>query len=220
MLKKYIPEIFKNEIKILLNRIKNKDSFILSPYIDKESVLFGNNKVLRNSEIYKSELGKYSYVNSNSIISYSSVGKFTSIGSNCTIGTPNHPVTYLSTSPFTYNEEATIKDNKFGFSSIFETYSKKTLIGNDCWIGNNVVIMQGITIGDGVIIGAGSIVTKDIESYCIAVGVPAKVIKKRFDDDQLNYLIKLNIDKWWDLEGEEFKNMQRYFNENSNWFKV
>lgn len=220
MLIKYIPEVIKNEFKIFFNKMKYKNSLVLSPYIDKESKLLGNNKILRFAEVYKSEIGKYSYINSNSIVSYSVIGKFTSIGANCSIGTPNHPIEYLSTSPFTYNELSSNKSNIFGFTSSFDTYSKKTLIGNDCWIGNNVVIMQGVSIGDGVIIGAGAVVTKDIESYSIAVGVPAKVIKKRFNDEKLNYLIENKIEKWWEFEEKEIKKMYKYFNENSNWFTV
>ncbi len=188
MLIKYIPEVIKNEFKIFFNKMKYKNSLVLSPYIDKESKLLGNNKILRFAEVYKSEIGKYSYINSNSIVSYSVIGKFTSIGANCSIGTPNHPIEYLSTSPFTYNE-----------------------------LSSN---MQGVSIGDGVIIGAGAVVTKDIESYSIAVGVPAKVIKKRFNDEKLNYLIENKIEKWWELEEKEIKKMYKYFNENSNWFTV
>ncbi len=57
-------------------------------------------------------------------------------------------------------------------------YSKGVTIGNDCWIGGNTVILPGVTIGDGVTIGASSVVTKDISSFSIAVGSPARVIKK------------------------------------------
>lgn len=57
-------------------------------------------------------------------------------------------------------------------------YSKEVTIGNDCWIGGNTVILPGVTIGDGVTVGASSVVTKDIPSYSVAVGSPARVIKK------------------------------------------
>ncbi|KAK9242323.1 trimeric LpxA-like protein [Lipomyces tetrasporus] len=57
-------------------------------------------------------------------------------------------------------------------------YSKEVTIGKDCWIGGNTVILPGVTIGDGVTVGASSVVTKDIPSYSIAVGSPARVIKK------------------------------------------
>lgn len=57
-------------------------------------------------------------------------------------------------------------------------YAREVKIGNDCWIGGQVIIMPGVTIGDGVTIGAGSVVTKDIPSFCVAIGSPAKVVKQ------------------------------------------
>ncbi|MDE7083936.1 MAG: CatB-related O-acetyltransferase, partial [Clostridia bacterium] len=58
-----------------------------------------------------------------------------------------------------------------------------TVVGNDVWIGQNVTVLPGVHIGDGAIIGANSVVSKDVPPYCIAVGNPIKVIRKRFDDD-------------------------------------
>jgi acetyltransferase-like isoleucine patch superfamily enzyme len=57
-------------------------------------------------------------------------------------------------------------------------YAKEVTIGNDCWIGGHTVIMPGVTIGDGVTVGAGSVVTRDIESWSVAIGSPAIVVKK------------------------------------------
>jgi maltose O-acetyltransferase len=57
-------------------------------------------------------------------------------------------------------------------------YGKPIRIGNDCWIGGNAIILPGVTIGDGVTVGAGSVVTRDVESYCIVAGNPAKIIKR------------------------------------------
>ena len=56
-------------------------------------------------------------------------------------------------------------------------------IGNDVWIGKSSIILSGITIGDGAVIAAGSIVTKDVEPYSVVAGIPAKLIKKRFNDN-------------------------------------
>lgn len=70
-----------------------------------------------------------------------------------------------------------------------------TVVGNDVWIGQNVTVMPGVRIGDGAIIGANSVVAKEIPPYCIAVGNPCRVIRKRFDDELIDYLLKI---KWWD----------------------
>ena len=84
-------------------------------------------------------------------------------------------------------------------------YKGDTVVGNDVWIGQNVTVMPGVHIGDGVIIGANSVVAKDIPPYCIAAGNPCRVIRKRFDDELTEYLLKL---KWWDWDADKiFKNM-------------
>ena len=68
------------------------------------------------------------------------------------------------------------------------------IIGNDVWIGDNVLIFEGIRIGDGAIIAAGAVVTKDVDPYAIVGGVPAKLIRKRFTQDQIDFLRAF---KWW-----------------------
>lgn len=69
-----------------------------------------------------------------------------------------------------------------------------TVVGSDVWIGQNVTVMPGVQIGDGAIIAAGSVVTKDVPPYHIAGGNPLHIIRKRFDDDLIAYLLEL---KWW-----------------------
>ena len=81
-----------------------------------------------------------------------------------------------------------------------------TVVGNDVWLGQNTTVMPGVHIGDGAIIAANSIVVKDIPPYCIAGGNPCKVIRKRFDDELIAYLLEL---KWWDWDADKiFKNME------------
>ena len=79
-----------------------------------------------------------------------------------------------------------------------------TTIGNDVWIGQNVTIMPGVHIGDGAIIGTNSVVAKDIPPYAIAVGNPCRVVRKRFDDELIDILLKL---RWWDKSIEEIENL-------------
>lgn len=76
-----------------------------------------------------------------------------------------------------------------------------TVVGNDVWIGQNVTVMPGVHLGDGVIIAANSVVAKDIPAYHIAGGNPCRVIKKRFDEEQIDFLLNL---KWWDWEPEKY----------------
>lgn len=80
-----------------------------------------------------------------------------------------------------------------------------TVIGNDVWIGQNVTVMPGVHIGDGAIVSANSVVTKDIGPYCIAGVNPIKVIRKRFDDEFIDYLLKI---KWWNWSSKKiFENL-------------
>lgn len=80
-----------------------------------------------------------------------------------------------------------------------------TIIGNDVWFGQNVTVMPGVHIGDGSIIAANSTVTSDIPPYSVAGGNPCRLIKKRFDDDLIEYLLYL---KWWNWDSEKkFNNL-------------
>lgn len=75
-----------------------------------------------------------------------------------------------------------------------------TIIGNDVWIGNSVTFMPAVKVGDGVIIATNSVVTKNVEPYSIVGGNPAKLIRKRFDEEQINFLLDL---AWWDWNIEK-----------------
>lgn len=87
--------------------------------------------------------------------------------------------------------------NVICFEKLFDESSPKNIIGNDVWIGARAMILSGVKIGDGAVIAAGAVVTKDVEPYTIVGGVPAKPIRKRFTDEQIDALIKL---KWWDKD--------------------
>lgn len=82
------------------------------------------------------------------------------------------------------------------------------MIGNDVFIGANVTVLDGAKIADGAVIGAGAVVVNDIPPYAIAVGVPAKVIKYRFDESTIKALLEK---QWWNGTEEELKEVERYF---------
>lgn len=80
-----------------------------------------------------------------------------------------------------------------------------TVVGNDVWIGQNVTVLPGVHIGDGAIIAANAVVAKDVPAYHVAGGNPCRIIRKRFDDDLIGYLLEL---KWWDWPAETiFRNL-------------
>lgn len=144
----------------------------------------------------KTVIGRYSYIGENSIAVNAEIGSFCSIASYCCIGGGAHPTNMISSSPVFYKGR-----NCFGknFSNIpFEAENRVT-IGNDVWIGEKVFIKDGITIGNGAIIGALSIVTHDVPPYAIVGGVPAKVIRFRFDAETIKTLEDI---KWWEMKEE------------------
>lgn len=110
----------------------------------------------------------------------------------------NHPLNRFTTHMMTYNGEF----DKFAMSEFerswtlkpFITKPENPIIGNDVWIGNDVVLKGGIAIGDGAVIAANSVVTKDVPPYAIVAGVPAKIIRFRFDSNVIDELLRI---KWW-----------------------
>lgn len=146
------------------------------------------------------EIGRFSYINANTHIGHDTkIGSFCSIARSVEIAPHSHPIYLMSTHTFQYqsNKFADYENYKNNTFFPIESLSKQTIIEHDVWIGTKSIIMKGVHIGTGAIIGAGSIVTKDIPPYAIAVGVPAKVIKYRFDNDLIEELLN---SKWWEKD--------------------
>lgn len=146
-------------------------------------------------------IGEHTYICHNTKIDKKNtiIGKFCSIADYVCIGGSDHVMDNLTTSPISYNRNPIGIIGNIKISPEFlrcSTKSKKTVIGNDVWIGYNAIVLAGVTVGDGAVIGAGAVVTKDVAPYSIVAGVPAKIIRYRFDKDIINKLIEL---KWWDL---------------------
>lgn len=163
----------------------------------------GYNKIERNS-IFVGKMGKYSYVGANCLIS-GEVGKFCSIGGNVFFLTSTHPVKqFVSTHPAFFS---TKKQSGKSFTKInrFNEYPKKEghkyaiEVGNDVYIGYGVTVIGPVTIGNGAVLGAGAVVTKDVPAYAIVAGNPAKVIRYRFNQEQIDFLENLC---WWDKDDE------------------
>lgn len=160
---------------------------------------FGNNSISENVDIHNSSIGNYSYISRNSNIHNCEIGNFCSIGPNVTIGFGDHPTNFLSTSPVFYDNS--MRFDLFSKELIFDGKAS-VIIENDVWIGANVFVKNGVTIRNGAIIGAGAVVLNDIPEYAIAVGVPAKVIKLRFEQKRIKQLLEM---KWWDWPAQTIK---------------
>lgn len=183
---------------ILQNKIRTKRSLSWHVKLSESTSLARYTAVYSGADIRGTKLGEGSYVGPDCDLRNSVIGKYCSIGPRVRVVQGLHPTHMVSTHPcfyslkkqsgFTfakrqmYNEEAFVKDQIW------------VGIGSDVWIGSDVTILAGVSIGDGSVIGTGSLVTKNIAPYSIAHGVPAKTIKKRFSEDDIDVLNKI---QWW-----------------------
>jgi acetyltransferase-like isoleucine patch superfamily enzyme len=141
-------------------------------------------------------MGNYTYVGEGSWLQNVTVGKYSCIGPHVKIGQGNHPAKeFISIHPIFYSVSAQ-SGISYTDKQQFNEY-EPVFIGHDVWIGANAIIKGGLTIGNGAIVASGSVVTKDVPPYAVVGGVPAKVIKYRFSDDEINKLIALD---WWDKD--------------------
>ena len=156
---------------------------------------FDNTVIFRpNCILVRNKWGKYSDCDSNCWIENCIIGNFVNIAHSVTIGPRNHIYTNFSSHDFVYLNKEFLFDNS---ESCFDGYLNK--IGHDVWIGCNSTIMTGVEIGNGAVIAAGSIVTKSVPKYAIVGGNPARFIKWRFSQEQID---KLESTRWyeWDIE--------------------
>lgn len=166
----------------------------------KGSNFAGNNRLYRFVQLFNSALGRFTYIGESSIVNNASIGSFCSIGPNVKIGLGIHPTNLVSTSPVFYSPPR-IFNISFTNQQLFQEY-RQSIIGNDVWIGANAVILDGVEIGNGAVIAAGAVVVDDVPPYSIYGGVPAKQIRKRFDDATID---ELENYEWWKLSISELK---------------
>lgn len=135
------------------------------------------------------------------------IGKFCSIacGAKFLFTSANHTLRSLSTYPFPLFFEEWNLDKKH----VKSAWDNKgdIVIGNDVWIGYEAVILSGVHIGDGAIIGTRAVVTKDVPPYTVVGGIPAKEIKKRFDEETIN---KLQLLQWWNWSFDKIQQFLPY----------
>nr|WP_320148042.1 CatB-related O-acetyltransferase [uncultured Anaeromusa sp.] len=159
---------------------------------------FGNYVVLfTNAIVANSTIGDHTFVQKGSMINNADVGKFCSIAKGVVVGPGQHPLHLISTHPSFYSAVQPVGKN-FSEREYFEPF-KRTMIGNDVWIGQNAVLLDGVIIGNGAVIAAGAVVAKDVPPYAIVGGVPARIIKYRFQEPVIEKLLQMN---WWEKESQ------------------
>ena len=169
----------------------------VKPTVRNSNILVGDFTYIADSD-FESHVTHHYEWNGDKLI----IGKFCQIaaGVEFVMNGANHQMNAVSTFPFYTLEGWNMEPPKMSDLPL----KGDTVIGNDVWIGQNAVILPGVRIGDGAIIGANSIVGSDIEPYTIVVGNPAKPLKKRFDDELIDLLLRF---KWWDKSIDEINKL-------------
>lgn len=178
---------------------KTRGKALLNSQIHKTS------KVESGCHIVNSKMDSYSFCGYDCQIINCEIGRFSSIANNVVIGGAMHPVDWVSMSPVFYEGKDSVSKK---FSLHKRAPEKITIIEHDVWIGQNAMIKQGLKIGIGAVVGMGSVVTKDVEPYTIVAGNPAKVIKKRFNENTITELLE---SKWWEFDDDKLLEYSKYF---------
>jgi len=214
----FFGDILNKEIELRHNLYYNPDKVWLrgSPRIEGTCTFSGYNVVLDGSRLINTIMDRYSTVGRGCEIRNTRIGKFCSIGSEVIIGLERHPSRgFISTYGAFYLGKPTGTPS-FVNKQLFEE-DLPVQIGNDVWIGSRAMILGGIGVGDGAIIGAGSIVTKTVEPYSVVAGIPARLIRKRYDPKNIKRLLDF---AWWDKEIEWIRKNAAAFSDEEKFFEL
>ena len=195
--------MLKSVVKFLLCQIKRLQ-FRRKCRIDPSAVIMGSvafegaNKVGAHSRVISTSMGYGSYMGNGNLFHMCKIGRYCSIGSNVEVVSATHPINRaVSTHPFFYNSKYSAMSYAptVSFDEILVDSQGYCLeVGHDVWIGDRVLIKGGVHIGNGAVIAMGSVVTGDVPAYAIVGGVPARVIKYRFTENQIEVLENI---QWW-----------------------
>ena len=158
------------------------------------STLGHGSKVEAGSSFVASSMGRHSFCGYDCEIVGADIGHFCSIANYVAIGGGQHPVDWVGMSPVFYEGRDSVAKK---FSTFTRPLPRRVTIGSDVWIGYRAIILQGVKIGDGAVIGAGAVVTQDVEPYAIVAGVPARLIRYRFEEDLRSALV---ASCWWERD--------------------
>lgn len=163
----------------------------------------GKNYIESNVRLNNVSLGFASYIGRSTMFTKVKIGRYCSIGPNVHVIVGSHPTRdFVSTHPLFYSltppaGDSYVSEQKFCEKKAIGKENVYCVIGNDVWIGDGVTILEGITIGNGAIVAANAVVVKDVPPYAIVGGNPAKLIRYRFPEKQIQ---ELNNLQWWNKD--------------------
>lgn len=175
--------------------------------VDEKSRLGRHVVLFRGMRAMDCNIGAYTYVQADSLCYNVEIGPFSSIGPDVVIGLIDHPTHFVSSSPVFYDNQQPLPVF-FTDRQLEAAHMPRTIIGADVWIGQRAMIRAGVNIGVGAVIGAGAVVTRDVAPYTIVAGVPAKPLRRRFDDALCD---RLAASRWWTLGDAEIKAASAHF---------
>ena len=194
--------------------LRGKVIFDRDTVISRDTVFEGGNRVAQGAKVVGCHIGYGTIIGFGADLSNTRVGRYSSVVPRVVRG--RHPIDQVSTHPaffsmakqagFTYATEQAFEEFKYA-----DPESKTSvIIGSDTWITTDVKIVEGVTVGDGAVVMCGAVVTKDVPPYAIVGGVPAKVVRYRFDPETIEWLLQL---RWWDKDEQWIKAHAAYFSD-------
>ncbi len=160
-------------------------------------------EIAERCKVSEATLGDYSYMMQDCQVWAASIGKFVNMASHVRLNATNHPTERATLHHFTYRANDYWPDAAREETFFDWRRSNAVSIGHDVWIGHGATVLPGVTIGNGAVIGAGAVVSKDVPPYAITGGVPARLIRERFDAATGCRLDKL---AWWDWSHDQLRN--------------
>lgn len=188
-------------------------------YADLTTRFTEHNRLFSGAVVANSRLGRFSYVSRDARVGNAVLGDFVSVAPEALVGgLGSHPARWLTTHPAFYSPLGQVPTllEAAGSAAGENTFDEQpvTRVGSDVWIGARAVVLDGVTVGDGAIVAAGAVVTRDVPAYAVVGGVPARVLRSRFDQDVIEELLSW---RWWTLSSDVLQRLTPDFRRSDAW---
>lgn len=177
----------------------------------RDSIIGSHCIIQRNCDLLRASIGNYTVIEKNAVLHDVTIGRFCEMSWYCSAGGDNHNYKLPSIHQFYWQKAFGVEtgDDTIGERNFYQKLeSEECTIGNDVWIGSGVTVNRKVHVGNGAILASGCVVTRDVPDYAIVGGVPAKIIKYRFDEKTIHKLLRVS---WWNWPHEVLQNNRHLF---------